>query len=157
MDTVVVTPAVLNATGTGWSSGIFTLDPPAGGAISGGGFVNMGGFGAIAGVNYQKSLNNFGTYATTGTQTSGGLSSIYYGTGNLAVNVGPEIHATSTQTLAQNSFERLSFVDSSGSNHTFPTALATSYSLNADKSATWTWTESNVSFNGGIPVAVLFQ
>lgn len=157
MDTIVMVPATLAGNGTGWSTGIFTNDPAAGGSVEGSNSINLPGFGSIAGVQYNTSQSNAGAVTTVGTNTAGGLSAVYWGTNNVMVNVGPEVHATTTSTLTQNSFESLTCVGANGLTRTYTAASASSYSLNSDKSATWTFSETNQAFVNGLPVALLFK
>ena len=156
-DTIVMIPG--NTTqGTGWSSALFTKDPTAAGSLEGDQFINLPGFGSTAGAGgVQQLLALSGTYTVTGTTTAGGLSAVYWGTNNLMVNVGPEIHAAGTQTLAQTSWTGIRFVNATtGLTETYLTASASSYSLNADKSATWTFSDTNQAFILGQPVALYF-
>lgn len=146
-----INPAALTG-GTGWSQGVWTNDPSATGSIwSVGGDIPPGGVCRAGGGG--------GGYPDA--KANGGVSSVYWATSVLYVNIGPEIHATSTQTLTQDSFESITLPrDANGQGYTYKTRggdIAVTYSLNADKSATWSWGQSVPSFVGGLIAGVVFK
>ncbi len=155
-DTIVMIPGDTTQ-GTGWSAGLWTKDPTAAGTLEGSQFINLAGFGSISSTGPIQQLVGANYTTTNGTNTAGGLSAIYWGTNNLMINVGPEIHATGTQTLSQSSFTGVEFVNANtGLFQTYLTASASSYSLNSDKSATWTFADTTQAFILGQPVALYF-
>lgn len=149
---ITIIPAGLTG-GTGWSQGVWTNDPAATGSIQGvpGGDIPPGGVCRAGGGG--------GGYPDA--KVNGGLSSVYQATSVLYVNIGPEIHATSTSTLTQDSFESITIPQNTqGLSLTYKTRggdQACTYTLNSDKSATWSWPVTPLIFVNGLPQDVFFK
>jgi hypothetical protein len=154
----VLTIQPFNVTnGTGWSLGKWTNDPPAAGVVwSAGANIPPGGVGRALGGGGQN-VNGTGQFD----KVDGGVSSVYWGTNVLYVNIGPEIHATSTSTLTQDSFESITISeDAKGQTFTYKTRggdITPTYSLNSDKSATWSWAQTTPVFVTGLVCDVVFK